>query len=180
MHDFESLLSGGHHNSLGHTIEVVELVLADRKLLANLLDCYRSSDELVRLRVSNALKRVTIAQPTWVADYIEDLLSWIADIDQPSTQWTLAIVFDLLRGQMGREQFARATGIVKRNLADHDDWIVLNNSMKTLTKWSAHVDGLAEWMLPHLHRLASDTRKSVAANARKSLKSLNAQSLMPG
>ena len=63
--NFESILSGGHPNSLGRTVEVVDLVLEDRARLAELYQCYFSSDEIVRLRVSSAFKRVTTEHPDW-------------------------------------------------------------------------------------------------------------------
>lgn len=37
---FEVMLTGGHPNSLGRTVAVVELVLADRGRLGELYDCY--------------------------------------------------------------------------------------------------------------------------------------------
>ena len=169
---FETMLTGGHPNSLGRTLEVVDAVLADRSRLPDLVACYRSDDEVVRLRTSNAVKRVTIEYPEWTAEHVEDLLGWIADIDQPSTQWTLALLFDMLRDRMDEDQRERALAIVKRNLAGHDDWIVLNNSMKTLTKWTTDTPGLADWMRPHLERLTGDRRKSVVAQARRSLKAI--------
>ncbi|GAB4243341.1 MAG: hypothetical protein Tsb0034_21160 [Ekhidna sp.] len=57
MKNFEARLSGGHPNSLGNTIEVVDAVLADPSNFEELFDCYQSDDEVVRLRVSNAMKR---------------------------------------------------------------------------------------------------------------------------
>ena len=54
--DFEEMLSGGHPNSLGRTLELVDIILADASELPRLLDCYRSSDAVVRLRTSSALK----------------------------------------------------------------------------------------------------------------------------
>ena len=56
---FESMLTGGHPNSLGRTEEVVDLVLAEQERLSDLYSCYFSADEIVRLRVSSAMKRVT-------------------------------------------------------------------------------------------------------------------------
>ena len=53
---FEEMLTGGHPNSLGRTVEVVALVLADRDRLGELYACYQSDDAVVRLRTSNALK----------------------------------------------------------------------------------------------------------------------------
>ena len=166
---FEAMLSGGHHNSLGRTVEVVELVLADRARLGDLYDCYFSDDELVRLRVSSAMKRVTIAHPDWTMGLMDGLQREVAAIDQASTQWTLALLFDLTRSLMSAEQHARAVEIMKHNLADHDDWIVLNNSMKVLGAWADDDAGLAAWLRPQAERLAKDPRKSVVANATKLL-----------
>ena len=62
MESFEQMLTGGHPNSLGRTIEVVEIVLADRERLEELYRCYFSNDEVVRLRTSNGMKRVAKAE----------------------------------------------------------------------------------------------------------------------
>ncbi len=167
MVDFEAALSGGHPNSLGRTDEVVAIVLADRARLDHLYRCYLSDDELVRLRVSSAMKRVTIAQPEWIMDFIDGLQSDVAAIDQASTQWTLALLFDLVADRLTPEQRGRAIEIMQNNLANHTDWIVLNNSMKVLGKWARDDADIAVWLTPHAHRLATDGRKSVASNARK-------------
>ena len=167
--DFETMLTGGHPNSLGRTIEVVDLILKDRERLDELYKCYFSEDEIVRLRVSNAFRRVTTEHPDWAMDYMEGLLSDVAKIDQASTQWTLAMLFDLTRHLLSPSQKIRALDIMQRNLAQHDDWIVLNNSMKVLGKWSKDNPDLKQWMEPHLLRLAADPRKSVATNAKKLL-----------
>ena len=167
------MLSGGHPNSLGRTLEVVDVVLADRSRLDDLYRCYFSDDEVVRLRVSSAMKRVTIEHPEWTMDYIDGLQSEIAAIDQASTQWTLALLFDLMRDLLSPTQRARAVEIMHSNLEHHTDWIVLNNSMKVLGAWSQTDDELAESLLPHARRLARDERKSVASNARKLLARLD-------
>lgn len=168
--NFEAMLTGGHPNSLGRTVEVVDLVLADRERLKELYQCYFSQDEVVRLRVSSAFKRVTTAHPDWTMDYMDGIQSEIAAIDQASTQWTLAILFDLTRQLLSEDQSARALEIMKDNLAHHDDWIVLNTTMKVLDQWSKHHPELVDWMQPHLQRLAKDPRKSVAKQAQKRLK----------
>jgi hypothetical protein len=175
MSDFEAALAGGHPNSLGRTLEVVEAVLADRSRLNDLYQCYFSNDEIVRLRVSNAMKRVTIEHPDWTMEFVNGLQSEVAAIDQPSTQWTLALLLDLLRERLSPLQHSRAVEIMKDNLAQHSDWIVLNNSMKVLGKWALSDPDLAKWLQPHARRLSRDQRKSVASNARKLLDQLGAQ-----
>ena len=166
---FEAMLTGGHPNSLGRTLEVVDAVLADQAKLRDLMDTWFSTDEIVRLRVANAVKRVTIEHPDWTMDHMDRLQRDVAAIDQPSTQWTLALLFDLTRDRLGDDQRERAVDIMKGNLAGHDDWIVLGNSMKVLSAWATDDATLADWLVPHLERLSGDPRKSVASRAARLL-----------
>ncbi|WP_272149172.1 hypothetical protein [Tenacibaculum aiptasiae] len=73
---------------------------------------------------------------------------------------------------MNDKQTEQAKSIMKRNLASHNDWIVLNQTMFTLTKWSISDIELKEWLFPHLLRLTSDKRKSVAGRAEKMIDKL--------
>ena len=108
---FEDMLTGGHPNSLGRTIEVVETVLANPQRFEELFACYQSHDEVVRLRVSNAIKRVEKERHDLLVPYLDRLLTEISQIDQASTQWTLAQLFDRLRGEMDARQHGAALGI---------------------------------------------------------------------
>ncbi len=170
---FEDMLTGGHPNSLGRTLEVVDIVLADSGRLEDLVQCYFSSDEVVRLRTSNGLKRVTKEHPEWLVPYIDQLTDEISKIDQASIQWTLANLFDMLESRMSADQKQKAQAIMQSNLANHTDWIVLNNSMQVLADWSNNDPELVKWLLPHLERLSGDGRKSVSKRATKLLAKLN-------
>jgi hypothetical protein len=164
---FEEMLAGGHPNSLGRTIEVVDIVLADSTRLSDLYNCYFSTDEIVRLRTSNAIKRISLEHPEWLIPYIDKLISEISNINQPSAQWTLANLFQTLAIFMSESQRNNSKRILQKNLETHTDWIVLNNTMDTLSKWAEKDLTLKEWLLPHLERLAHDPRKSVAGRAKK-------------
>jgi hypothetical protein len=164
---FEEMLAGGHPNSLGRTIEVVDIVLADSTRLLDLYNCYFSVDEIVRLRTSNAIKRISLENPEWLIPYIDKLISEISNINQPSAQWTLANLFQTLSIFMSESQRNSSKRILQKNLETHTDWIVLNNTMDTLSKWAEKDLTLKEWLLPHLERLAHDPRKSVAGRAKK-------------
>ena len=74
---------------------------------------------------------------------------------------------------MNNDQFSKAKSVIKHNLETEKDWIVLNNSMETLTIWSANDDDLKAWLKPHLKRLKNDSRKSVASRASKFLSELS-------
>ncbi|MEM6851388.1 MAG: hypothetical protein AAF527_06655 [Pseudomonadota bacterium] len=171
---FEDMLTGGHPNSLGRTIEVVDIVLADPNRFDELFNCYNSEDAVVRLRTSNALKRVEAERHDLLTPYIDRLIDEIGALDQASAQWTLAQLFDRLAVDMSGDQRSEALKIMKRNLKTLDDWIVLNATIETLSSWAASNAALAKWLRPHLERLSQDTRKSVASRASKKLKSLGA------
>lgn len=171
MESFEDMLTGGHPNSLGRTVEVVDCVLADPPRIEDLYACYHSTDEVVRLRVSNALRRVEAENHGLLVPLIDRLIEEIGALDQPSAQWTLAKLFEALWDGMSAPQKTAATAIMQRNLAEHDDWIVLNNSMQVLFDLSRRddLDDLKAFLRPHLTRLQADARKSVASRARKLL-----------
>ncbi len=164
---FEQMLMGGHPNALGRTIEVVEMIAQDKALLEELFLCYQSEDEVVRLRTSNAFKRVAKAHREWVVPYLDRFLYEISALEQASAQWTLAQLFLMMTKDMNEAQLARAREVLKRNLANHTDWIVLAQTMETLGKWSKNDPSLKKWLHPHLERLSQDARKSVANKARK-------------
>ena len=169
---FEEQLKGGHPNSLGNTVAVVEQVLANPDQFDPLFLCYHSDNEVVRLRTSNAMKRIGKENLLLLVPYIDRFLEEISKIDQASAQWTLAQLFDALKNHMSVEQKQRAVIVMKDNLTNHTDWIVLNQTINTLTKWSKKDPDLKQWLLPHLKRLAKDNRKSVSGRAQKMLQQL--------
>lgn len=172
MKNFEERLKGGHPNSLGNTIEVVNEVLAENDLFNELFNCYFSNDEVVRLRTSNAMKRICKAKKSILIPYIDRFLTDIAQIDQASTQWTLSQLFGMLDKDMTKNQIEQAKEIMKNNLLNHNDWIVLNQTMDTLTKWAKNDVDLKDWIKPHLERLTADERKSVSGRAKKMIEKL--------
>ena len=148
------------------------MVLAAPDKLDELFACYQSVDATVRLRTSNALKRIEAERHELLIPYIDTLIDEVAALEQASAQWTLAQLFERLAEDLQDEQRTRAIQIMKKNLAGHDDWIVLNASMETLSAWASHDEELKKWLRPHLKRLADDPRKSVAGRARKKIQAL--------
>ncbi len=163
------MLTGGHPNSLGRTVEVVETVLADQSRLDELFGCYQSEDAIVRLRTSSALKRIEAERHDWLLPFLDPLIDKIGLLDQPSAQWTLAQLFLRYTPDLSASQRDRATKLLKRNLEQYNDWIVLIQTIETLHNWSSSDAELKKWLHPHLNRLSKDPRKSVAGRARKLL-----------
>ena len=170
---FEVRLTGGHPNSLGNTVEVVEEILQDQSKFDDLFQCYFSDDEVVRLRVSNAMKRICKEKPAWLVPYLDRFINEIAQIDQASTKWTFAQLFLWLEGDLSDAQLRKAKEILKTNLETSDDWIVQNNTIETLGQWAKNDEDLKAWLLPKLEDFQTSHRKSVAKRANKIFAQLN-------
>lgn len=166
---FEDTLTGGHHNSLGNTVAVAEQVNADRSLLAELIATYASDDEVVRLRVSSALKRVAWENPKWIHAEIGTIMSWVERLKQPSAQWSVGQMLLALGPLLSPSERERAVALMKNHIEESRDWIVLNHTMETLAQWAHDDDELEAWLIPHLAQFAEDPRKSIAKRAQRLL-----------
>lgn len=167
VESLEGRLSGGHPNSLGNTVSVAQDVIANRLLLPELIGTYSSEDEVVRLRVSSALKRVAWAKPEWVHHELDAVLDWVVALQQPSAQWTIAEILLTLGPMLSSSQRTKATNIMKSHLSASKDWIVLIKTMETLADWATTDAALRGWLLERLGELGKESRKSVAQKARR-------------
>lgn len=184
----EQRLSGGHPNSLGNTVAVAEDVLRDESenLMNELCQTYQSTDEVVRLRVSSALKRVCglhresisadiSPRPDWILkrfDWLIDDIGW--NLNQPSAKWTIAQITLALESKLSADQRQKAIKLLKHNLETEPDWIVQNMTAETLAHFAQKDEALRSWLIPKLKIMQTDSRKSVASRARKLTLSLKA------
>ncbi|MBT8236391.1 MAG: hypothetical protein KJO04_09380 [Bacteroidia bacterium] len=166
-HVYEDLLTGGHPNSLGNTLTVVEAVLNKPADLGSLFECFFSEDAVVRMRVANAMKRIARAEKQLLLPYLDRFLDEIALIDQASTRWSLAQLFLLLDADLSQAQLKRAKKILVDNLMNESDWIVLNMTMETLGKWALYDDALKTSIRGRILELKDDPRRSVSKKALK-------------
>lgn len=170
--DYKEALTGGHPNSLGNTLQVVAHVLENEHHLDALFDLFLQEDQIVRLRASNALKRVHAEKPEWFKSRVGRLFSDMLPLDQASTQWTLCQMFDRLSASLSDQQRMRAISHMKHLIEHHQDWIVLNSVIEVLAGWADEDQALKDYLKPQLERHALDSRKSVANRAKKKLKLL--------
>lgn len=163
-----SLIDGG----LGRTEDVVAVVLGERHWAGGAVRDHGQPDEVVRLRVGDALEKVCRKQPGWFVSHVERILGDLGGIGQPSVQWHVAQMLQHLRGCLTEDQAGRATRLLQQNLASSTDWIVLNVTMDVLTDWAHHDPLLTGWLTPELERLRQDHRSSVAKRAAQRLAEL--------
>ena len=170
---FENMLTGGHPNSLGRTLEVVEIVLNNKARISELFECYSSDDEIVRLRVSSAFKRIFRQNRNWFIDYIDKFQQLIPTLKQPSAEWTLAQLHLELEDLLTEEQAESAIEITKQQLNESKDWIVIIQSMNFLQHMAMKDESLKKWLKDKLLVIAKDKRKSVSKRANVILQSFN-------
>ncbi len=164
---FEAMLTGGHPNSLGRTEEVAQLVVADPERIAELLRTYDSADEVVRLRVSSAFKRVFLAQPQCFKKWYGRFSRRVVELGQSSALWTLPLLCLRIEDQLTPQNKANAIELLREVLETCDDWIVVNNTLEALGHWAERGAQLKRWLEPRLLRYSGDRRKLVAKKAQR-------------
>lgn len=147
-------------------------MLADRARLQELFATMADPDEVVRMRVGDALEKVCRERPEWFVAHVDRLLSDLGQIEQPSVQWHVAQMLQHLHSDLSHDQVQQATELLQRNLSSSTDWIVLNVTMDVLTEWANRGAPLAGWLAPEPERLRQDERRSVAKRASKRLAEL--------
>ena len=133
--EFEIMLTGGHPNSLGRTLEVVALIEASPNRMKEAYRCYQSADAVVRLRTSSIFKRLIRAEPSRYNEWAERLIDEVAAIDQASAQWTVAQIIGENLGlwEQHDDSLKQRSLVMLFGLLDKsDDWIVTNATLKTL------------------------------------------------
>lgn len=146
-------------------------VTARPERVSELFECLFSGDEIVRMRAADALEKVCRENPDIVAPFGDRLIEEISKINQPSVQWHLAEI--LRQIPLTNKQRLDAVKLMKRNLAESTDWIVLNQSVETLASFAKDDPTLKQYLVPILESYRSGQYKSLAARARRLLKSLS-------
>ena len=169
---FEQSLKGGHPNSLGNTLEVVDAVLGNTDKMEDLFLCYQSDDETVRLRTSNAFKRIFRAKPELFNEWKKRFIKEVAEIDQPSAKWTSIQILNELFDQLDENEKTQYVEICLRYLRNEKDWIVINQSLNFMKNHLEQFDFKDPEMMKLMNFFVEDKRKSISKNAEKLIKIL--------
>lgn len=157
-------LSGGNPRTLHNVESVVALVLAEPDRLDELIRCVLDSDdEIVRMRASDALEKVCRERPSLLQPHAA-LLGAMSQIDQPSVQWHVAQMLGHIH--ITARQRVRAAVILRRNLDESSDWIVLNWSLQTLAELARTDTDLIEPLREYLRDFEHSSYKSLVKRAR--------------
>ena len=164
---FEQSLKGGHPNSLGNTLEVVDVVLGNTDKMEDLFLCYQSDDETVRLRTSNAFKRIFRAKPELFNKWKQRFIKEVAEIAQTSAKWTTIQILDELLDQLDEKEKTQSVEICLRYLRNEEDWIVINQSLKFIMNHLERFDFKDSEMMKLLNIFVDDEQKSISKNTKQ-------------
>lgn len=165
---FSKVLAEGKINSLGRANEVLELVLDDKTLLPRIYECIFDDNEWVRLRAADVFEKVAVQNPDWIENYTEKLFTEVAEVKQAGVRWHLVQILGEIK--LSPKDKLRATELIKSYLADPSvDWIVANNSLIVLDKFSVQDSELAVEMPKILKVQTNSKHGSVAKRATKLL-----------
>jgi len=165
---FGAQLSGGDPRTLGDVDAVVSVVLAQQQRLGELIDCVVDSrDAIVRMRASDALEKVCRARPALLKPHVAVLLGKMSRVDQPSVRWHVAQMMGHL--ELSSHQRERAAALLRKNLDESSDWIVLNYTLDSLAVLARQDPQLVPVLRGYLRRYEQSSYKSLSSRARKLL-----------
>ena len=129
--------------------------------MEDLFLCYQSDDETVRLRTSNAFKRIFSAKQELFNKWKQKFIKEIAEIDQPSAKWTSTQILNELFDQLDEKEKTQSVEICLRNLRNEKDWIVINQSLNFMRNHLERFYFKNPEMMKLLIFFVDDERKSV-------------------
>lgn len=132
----EVLAVGGRTNSLGRAAEVLDVVRADPIRTDELFACIADDDPWVRMRAVDTFEKLVREDPARAAPFVERIVGDLTRSTQPSVQWHVAQLFDLVDLTATQED-AAARWLEERVATTDVDWIVAAQAMTTLVAFHA-------------------------------------------
>lgn len=90
-------LTGGDLRSVGRAEEVVEDILKNPSLFAEVFDGMLHDDPRVRMRSADALEKVSSKHPEYLQPFKTRLINEVSRIQQQEVRWHVAQMFSYLK-----------------------------------------------------------------------------------
>lgn len=162
--DLRKLLSGGDRRSLAEAARGLALVVADRRLVAELVKLTDDADWLVCMRALDLLEKLAHSHSDWVEPHKEVFLRPLAD--QAPWEFHLQIVraLPLFRWPCGQRE--RVISILRRDVS-HRQAFVRAWALDSLAAFSVEDPSLASEVDLALDEFERSGRKALVTRARK-------------
>ncbi len=173
MHPILKKLSGSDRRSIGRSNEVVAEVLANparaRQLLRILVNALTSADQVLRMRASDAIEKITAQRPELLQPFKRDLLALAGSSNQKEVRWHLALLVPRLK--LRPNEAAAAVEILVDYLRDKSS-IVKTFAMQALADLASNDQKLKSQIRPLLEELTQIGTPAMRARVRKLLREL--------
>lgn len=162
-------LRGGDRRSIGASARVVQQVLARPALFRVVFGGMSDADPLVRMRCADAVEKITVQRPEYVARYKRRLIALAQSACQQEVRWHVAQL--LSRVTLNKSDRRRVVGILSVYLTD-DSWIVKTFAMQSLADIAAKDAELRSAIVQRLEELTRTGSPAMKARGRKLLAGL--------
>jgi hypothetical protein len=167
------MLAGGPRLGVGRVREVVELVLAQPRKTAQLVECLWDADPGVVSRAADALEKASHRRPEllapWLAPWKDALLNLLVEATQIKLRWNLALMVPRLT--LAKAEIRRAASTLQTYLEDRSS-IVKTCAMQGLAELTRQDPSLLPEVLDLVRILARAGTPAMRARGRILLKDL--------
>jgi hypothetical protein len=171
MHSILGKLEGGDHKSIGRSEEVVAIVLENPVLFKDLIAGLSVDDSLVRMRVADAMEKISLVHPEYLWPYKAFLIEQAATSRQKEVRWHLAQVLPRLKlNQKDRERVVE----LLMSFFDDNSSIVKTFAMQALADIARQDPTFHSLILTHLRELTATGTPAMKARGQKLLSEMGA------
>ena len=170
--DFATELAIGKPNSLGNTLKIVKIVESDSKKFPQLLKLLLHKDSIVAMRAMNGTKRLMRADKDFFDPQKESLIKIYSKTKHNVVKLGLVtLYFDFIK-EFSSSELKRIKTLTLKWMDESEDWMILAQGLKLLEKLAKIDPAIQPEVRAVARRLQKDSRKAVAAKAKKVLSGL--------
>ncbi|MFO0196821.1 MAG: hypothetical protein ACK51H_02320 [Clavibacter sp.] len=170
--DFASELAVGKPNSLGNTLKIVKIVESDPRKFPKLLKLLLHKDSLVAMRAMNGTKRLMRADKDFFDPQKESLIKVYSKTKHNVVKLGLITLYFEFIKEFSASELKQIKTLTLKWMDESEDWMILAQGLKLLEKLAKIDPTIQPEVRAVARRLQKDSRKAVAAKAKKVLSGL--------
>jgi len=164
-------LKGGDLRSIGRAEEVVQDILNNPVLFAEVFEGMLDDDPLVRMRSADALEKVSSKHPEYLQPFKNRLISEVSQVRQQEVRWHVAQMFSYLEvDKAERDEIIR---ILLSYLNTDKSKIVKVCSMQSLANLAQNDEAMRHKVVRKLEEIVEASSPAMVSRAKKLLAKLS-------
>jgi hypothetical protein len=167
---FSRSLQGGDRRSLGNANRIAAHVLKNPARFTELIECMWSDDPVVRMRAADAVEKISVRKPGFIAPFKAELLGLADEATQAEVRWHLALM--LPRLPLTKSERTRFTARLHAYLDDRSS-IVKTCALQGLADMARSNLSDAANLLELLQQVCRTGTAAMKARSRRLLKELH-------